>query len=66
MGREIVNKPRLIAPLKLIRCLVSQAKEFESTLPEEELEKSVLREFGRCLEQIIESANSCVLGASHA
>ncbi|KAL3103338.1 hypothetical protein niasHS_002524 [Heterodera schachtii] len=41
-------------------CLVSQAQELEQSLSEEALEKSVLREFGRCLEQIIESANSCL------
>jgi len=32
----------------------------ENNLCEEELEKSVLKEFGRCLEQIIESATSCL------
>ena len=32
----------------------------EHTLTDEELEKSVLKEFGRCLEQIIESATSCL------
>uniref|UniRef100_A0A914KZS5 CRC domain-containing protein n=1 Tax=Meloidogyne incognita TaxID=6306 RepID=A0A914KZS5_MELIC len=41
-------------------CLVSQAQELENNLCEEELEKSVLKEFGRCLEQIIESATSCL------
>ncbi|KAF7637899.1 CRC domain-containing protein [Meloidogyne graminicola] len=41
-------------------CLVSQAQELEHDLSEEELEKSVLKEFGRCLEQIIESATSCL------
>lgn len=42
-------------------CLVAQAQEFEQTLTEDELEKSVLKEFGRCIEQIIESASSCNL-----
>uniref|UniRef100_A0A915E2E6 Uncharacterized protein n=1 Tax=Ditylenchus dipsaci TaxID=166011 RepID=A0A915E2E6_9BILA len=40
-------------------CLVAQAQEYEESQTEEELEISVLREFGRCLEQIIENANSC-------
>lgn len=30
-------------------------------MPEDELERSILKEFGRCLEQIIESASSSVL-----
>ncbi|KAI1704120.1 tesmin/TSO1-like CXC domain, cysteine-rich domain-containing protein [Ditylenchus destructor] len=41
-------------------CLVAQAQEMEEKgFTEEELEQSVLQEFGRCLEQIIENANSC-------
>uniref|UniRef100_A0A914EDU5 CRC domain-containing protein n=1 Tax=Acrobeloides nanus TaxID=290746 RepID=A0A914EDU5_9BILA len=38
-------------------CLVAQAQEFENKVPSEDLEKSILKEFSRCLEQIIESAS---------
>ena len=33
-------------------------------MSEEDLEKSVLKEFGRCLEQIIENATSCLPSSS--
>uniref|UniRef100_A0A183CBE2 CRC domain-containing protein n=1 Tax=Globodera pallida TaxID=36090 RepID=A0A183CBE2_GLOPA len=46
-------------------CLVSQAQEFEQNLSEDALEKSVLKEFGRCLEQIIESANYSLPQKAH-
>lgn len=40
-------------------CLVAQAEEVESSgnTSEEQLEKAVLEEFGRCLGQVIENAS---------
>ncbi|VDM40949.1 unnamed protein product [Toxocara canis] len=40
-------------------CLVAQAEEVESTgdASEEQLERAVLEEFGRCLGQVIENAS---------
>ncbi len=39
-------------------CLVAMVQEMEESHSQEELEQSVLKEFGRCLELIIENANS--------
>jgi len=41
----------------ITNCLVAMVQEMEDKHTQEELEGNVLKEFGRCLELIIENAN---------